>query len=167
MLTLQRPSGARTPEPVELAPLPATLVVGRLQLTPDGGASIALDGDARCSRRHGVFAVDSAGTVRYLDLDSTHGSLLVPLNGQPRRIQPRRPIALWPGDAIAIGGPLPTAPTAAHVRRCMNVFRVEPGAPTAVPFGSPAPSHPVLEALSCTVCHEPLRRPGSMQTYAE
>lgn len=167
MLSLDRPrdGGARagpSAESIRLDLLPATLLVGRSKIAPgQDEAFVALTGGGRCSRRHGLFGVDSAGVVRYVDLGSPQGSLLVPLRGGPRRVPPRRPVALWPGDAIAVGGALPAAPSAAHVRRFMHVFRVEAsggGAGAESPPRSPERTpHPALDALQCTVCHELLR----------
>jgi hypothetical protein len=133
------------------------MVVGRAKICPEGENFISIDGAARCSRRHGVFALDSNGFVRYMDLDSCHGSLLVPLRGAPRRILPRRPVALWPGDVVAIGGPLPLVPTASHLRTCMTVFRVEPSTAAVDEAPSPTHVHPILHSLSCTVCQEVMR----------
>jgi hypothetical protein len=149
MLHHTPPGGVATS--TRLEPLPAACTVGRSSDNAIATAPVRARG--RCSKRHGIFVRDAAGTVRYADLSSRWGSLLLPVSGAPRLLPALRFVALAPGDRVAIGGEL----TKAVALDSMHVFGWEPAAEEAAEEAEAAPPSALLEALSCTICQEPLR----------
>lgn len=169
MLRLYAPlgEGRSTTQPaaaeVALRPGELPLVVGRWHnAPPDVEAYLAVPrsgehADKHTSRAHCAFLVDRTGVVRFADLGSRHGSLLLPGRGAPRPAPSDRAVGLWPGDAVAIGGAAPKNATADYARRWMYVIEVR-AAPQAAGSAPPSPG-PVpaeLAAVGCVVCHDPL-----------
>jgi hypothetical protein len=156
MLLHTRPGG-REAGRIELCGA-ETLVVGRQPRLREGERAARTDGPGgRASRRHGGFVLDSAGVVRNVDMRSRHGSLLVPAKGPPRRIPPRRPVAVWPGDAVAVGGALGDQP--AHLRRMHTFVVLAHGAGAAGEDAAADEDDPLLAALACGVCHDTMLAP--------
>jgi hypothetical protein len=113
----------------------------------------------RASKRHGAFTRDSTGALRFVDLGSHSGSVFVPVRGTARPVQAGRPVALLPGDAIALGGTLPNELTREALFAKMHVLQrlQEPCLPAEAAEGPPPPEDPILQILSCPVCQETLR----------
>jgi hypothetical protein len=116
------------------------------------------------SKHHGAFTRDSHGVLRYVDLGSRHGSALLPARGAARALQPRRPVALLPGDAVALGGLMPpdlsreSAMLTMHVlERLPELTAAAPPAAPPEPPASPGAADALAQLLACPICQETLR----------
>lgn len=152
MLRLVAPGARGAPEGVRLVAGEPPLVVGRSGVPIDG--LLNLVGARRCSRRHGAFAVDLRGAVRYVDLGSRSGTLLLPARGTPQVVTRGRPVTLWPGDAVALGARAEVSPDEA--RRTLYVISVESWAAPPVEDDCDT-TEGVPDAAACAVCQEPLQ----------
>jgi len=132
------------------------LVVGRSKPAQgDPEPRVRLQG-VHVSKTHGMF-VALGGVVRYVDLNSRYGTLLLPARGPPRKLEPMRLEPLWPGDGVALGGgEIPADAGAAHAARRMHVFQVLSQPPAGAESPEQAEKSAPLSATACTVCHDPL-----------
>jgi len=124
-------------------------VLGR----PGGGATVCVpcggpgSASARVSRRHGAFAVDGLGDVRFVAL---RPAVLVPRGrGAPRALPVRRPVRLAEGDAVAVGA----------VPHPLTRQRALEGMHAVVLAAAPARCDACTRdgVLACDICTEVLR----------
>jgi hypothetical protein len=83
--------------------------------------------------------------------------MLFPARGMPRRIPPRRPVVLHPGDGVGFGGALPKQLTLVHALAKMHIYRVTeiPERPDEDDAGEQS----IIETLACVVCQETMLAP--------
>jgi len=125
----------------------AITVLGRGGIVPCFGPGSP---SARVSRRHGCFAVDRRGAVRFVALKP---AALVPLErGAPVALALRRPYRLREGDSVAVGA-LPQPLTRARVFAHMHIVTLLRAPPRRTPVAC-AEGVP-----TCDVCTEPLCGP--------
>jgi hypothetical protein len=115
---------------------------GATVCVPCGGPGTA---SARVSRKHGAFAVDAYGDVRFVAL---RPAVVVPRTGAPRLLPSKHPVRLEDGDAVAVG-PVPAPLTRARVAASMHCFALAATKRGAVTLND--------GVLCCDVCSEVLR----------
>ena len=136
---------------------------GRLLVGRDKRSHVCIDAAVRrlVSKQHGVFILESpSGAVRYADLDSLHGSVLLPGGGRPPRcLDPLVPVPLWPGDAVALGSVAPRAELLTRDFVYATMYVLELVAPWDMPpSAAPAPesARETPDPPECAVCQSVL-----------
>jgi len=149
MFSLSSPSCADAPLFFSLRPGGQPVVFGRSKQRYVI-RNLALRGKRRLS-------VDADGVARFLDRGSVHGTLLLPARGKPRLLPANRTVALWPGDAVAVGCALPDAPTEVFALQNMHILKLEESFISAERDDAEEQCGEMHDA-ECAVCHELLRR---------